>query len=205
MIKDLQRYKTFGTPTRPRRARQKLNKTALQILRFMVEQGKDIPDGYNTYSNDPKLRQATGKSQHALSVALRQLGGWNLLECDVGGMPVLYWLNIDNIQLIRRVLDNDGYVSALLVLAWARRQMGWFTNRDIARTFNVSKRHGQELSKILSEKKLIKRHRLSGRGYKGRVVYTESKGQLPLDHFTRSIDILKNIKHAVYTTLNEFS
>ena len=120
-------------------------------------------------------------------------------------MPVLFWIDPENVSLVRRVLAGDGCISALLVLNWARHQMGWFTTRDIAKLLNISKRHAQKIVKILVEHQLVRRTRLSGRGYKGRVVYSEAKGQLPLNHFTRSESVLKNLKWRVYTTQNEFT
>jgi len=205
MNKQRSPYKSFGNPIKPRRSVQRLNDTERKILEFLVEKFKDIPDGYHTYSNDPQLKKATGKKQHHLSSSLRKLAGWRLLESSKGGMPVLYWIDPENVRLVRRVLANEGYVSAILVLNWARHQMGWFTTRDVAKLLNISKRHAQKLVKILVEQQLIRKTRLKGRGFKGRVVYTEAKGQLPLDHFTRSHDILQNLKWKIYATQNEFT
>jgi len=203
--KQLSPYKSFGIPTKPRRSVQRLNDTEKRILEFLVEKFKDIPDGYYTYSNDAQLLKATGKRQRQQSNALRKLAGWRLLESSKGGMPVLYWIDPENVRLVKRVLANEGYVSAILVLNWARHQMGWFTTRDVAKLLNISKRHAQKIVKILVAHQLIKRTHLSGRGYKGRVVYSEAKGQLPLDHFTRSHDVLSNLKYKLYTTQNEFT
>ena len=198
-------FKSFATPIRPRRPVQKLSNSEKKILEFLVNKLRDV-DFYSTYGNDPQLKKATGKSQQALNVALRKLWGWTLLESSGRGMPILYWIDPKKVPFVRNVLArSDGCITMWLVLGWARHQMGWFTTRDVAKLLNISKRHAQKLVKILVEQGLIRRTRLSGRGYKGRVVYTESKGQLPLDHFTRSLDVLKNIKHTVYTTLNEFS
>jgi len=197
-------YKRFGRPIKPRRSVQRLTRTERKILEFLVEKFKEIPDGYHTYSSDPQLLKASRKSQQQLSRALRKLHGWKLLESSGGGMPVLFWIDPENVRLVRRVLTNEGYVSAILVLNWARHQMGWFTTRDVAKLLNVSKRHAQKIVKILVDRQLVRRSRLSGRGYKGRIVYSEAKGQLPLDHFTRSHDVLSNLKWKVYKTQNEF-
>jgi len=206
-------YKRFGKSRKARRSVQRLNETERKILEFLVEKFNEVPDGYHTYSNDPKLKAATGKSQEQLSRALRRLHSWKfgdqrLLESSRGGKPVLYWIEPENVDLVRRVLAGDGYISAVLLLNWARRQMGWFTTRDVAKLFNVSKRHAQKLVKILVDKGLIRRVYLTGKGNKGRVVYVEAEGQLPLDHFIRSFDrsydVLSNIKWRIYKTQNPF-
>jgi DNA-binding transcriptional regulator GbsR (MarR family) len=197
-------YKVIGKPIKPRRSVQKLSETQIKILKFLVEKFKDAADGYHTYCSDPQLLKATGKSYRALSTALRKLHGWKLLECSGRSMPVLYWIDPDKVPFVRRVLAGDGVISALLVLNWARTQMGWFTTRDVAKLLNISKRQAQKIVKILVDKRLVIRTHLKGKGYKGRVVYTEAKGQLPLDHFTRSYDTLKNLKWKIYKTQNEF-
>jgi len=205
MNKQLSPYKTFGKPIKPRRSVQRLNATERKILEFLVEKFKDMADGYHTYSNDSQLKKATHRKQWQLSNSLRKLAGWRLLESTKGGRPCLYWIDPENVRLVRRVLASEGYISAILVLNWARHQMGWFTTRDVAKLLNVSKRHAQKLLKILVDHQLVRRVRLTGRGYKGRVVYTEAKGQLPLDHFIRSDSMLKKLKWQVYTTQNEFT
>jgi hypothetical protein len=198
-------YKPIGKPIKPRRSNQKLSETQIKILKFLIKKFEETTDAYHTYCSDPQLLKATGKTPMALSTALRKLHGWKLLECSGRSMPVLYWIDPDRVPFVRRVLASDGVISALLVLNWARTQMGWFTTRDVAKLLNISKRQAQRIIKLLVDKHLIIKTHLKGKGYKGRVVYTEAKGQLPLDHFTRSLDILKNLKWKIYTTQNEFA
>lgn len=205
MDRQLSPYKPFGTPIKPRRSVQKLSNTEIKILEFLVQKFEDVSGGYHTFSNDTQLKRATGKSQPALNTALRKLHGWKLLKCSGRSMPVLYWIDPDRLPFVRRVLAGDGCISALVVLAWARNQMGWFTTRDVAKLLNISKRHAQKIVKILVDQHLLIRTYLSGKGYRGRVVYSEAKGQLPLDHFTRSTDILTNLKWKIYKTQNPFT
>jgi len=206
MIKQLSPYKQFGTPIKPRRTIQRISATERKILEFLLEKFRETPDGYFTFSADPVLLKVTGRSQSQLSRALRKLLGWKLLMSSGGGRPTIYHIELERSRAVRRVLENGGYISALLVLGWVKQQEGWFTSRQIARLLNVSKREAQKLLQILVVKGFIKRIHLSGRGFKGRVVYTESKDQIVLDHWMKdkSESVVLNIKRKIYGTENPF-
>ena len=199
-------YKSFGTPIKPRRSVQRLNATERKILNFLLEKFRETPDGYFTFSADPVLLKVTGRSQSQLSKALRKLVGWKLLKSSQGGCPTIYYVEPEQVRSVRRVLKSGGYVSALLVLGWVKQQEGWFTSRQIARLLNVSKRHAQKLLQILVVKSMIKRVHLSGRGFRGRVVYTEADDQIALDHWLKdkSETVVLNIKRKIYGTENPF-
>lgn len=202
----LQPYKPFTPKILSRRPPQKLNSTERRILNFFAKKAEEGID-YHTYSRDPELLKAIRKSYSQASRALRNLASWKILECSsekkMQGAPVIYWVDPERLWYLKEVMRNNFYITASLVMRYVQSRHGWFTSSDVAQYFKVSKRHAQKLLKILVERDKLIRFHLKGRGFRGRVIYTEKRGQLPLTHF-RSESIIQQLKKEVYQTDNPF-
>lgn len=196
-IEPLQSYKHF-TPKnfKPRRrGAHHLNETEREILVFFAQKVEEGID-YHTYSSDKELLLAIKKDQSTACRALHELASWRLVQASKDhnrGAPIIYWIESENLKIVKEVLKSKGYVTTKLIVAYARTCQGWFESHDIARHFNISKRHSQKLLKILVENGTLIRHRI------GRlVVYSERSGQLPLFHFTKSESMLLKLKRTLY-------
>lgn len=168
---------------KPKRARNRLNATERLVLQFLL--GRALAgDEYHTYSRDPRLLQETKKSQKQLWCALSSLYKRGLLGCtpghDVRGCPRLYYLIWFKLREAKELLKAHGHMAALVAVAYGRNKSGSVTTPEIAHVLNISKRTAQRISHTLVQEGAWHRHK---NGRKRR--YSETKGQLPLEHFSK--------------------
>jgi len=168
---------------KPKRARNRLNATERLVLQFLL--GRALAGNeHHTYCRDPALLKATGKSYPQAHRALRSLYDRGLLGCtpdhNVRGCPRLYYLIWFKLQEAKELLKAHGHMAALVAVAYGRNKSGSVTTPEIAHVLNISKRTAQRISRTLIQEGAWHRHK---NGRKRR--YSETKGQLPLEHFSK--------------------
>lgn len=173
-----------------KRSSQHLNKTEIQILKFLMVKEEAGDKGYRTYSSDPKLLSFTKKSQSQISRALRSLEQKGLLRSTAQkpfrGTPVLFWIPYPStLSKLFNLISQDG-MGPLFAHAFIRRKHNPMPSYVIAGVFNVSKRTAQRWLKALKEHGLVrpsKPFRKSRKRYGHYPAYSLTKGQKPLSHW----------------------
>jgi len=166
-----------------RRARMRLNETERRVLYFFLSHLL-AGDEYHAYSRDKILQSFTKKSQRQLCRALLSLSRRGLLACTpdhgVSGCPRLYHLIWYKLNEVRELLRADGYMAGLIGVAYGRLKPGSVTTPELAHVLNISKRSAQRIAKANVNGGIWRRTK---NGKKRR--YVETRGQLPLEHFTK--------------------
>jgi len=166
-----------------KRAKNRLNKTERLILHFLLSRHL-AGDEYHTYSSDPTLLKVIKKSQEQTSRALRSLTDRGLLlatpDHQMNGCPRIYHLVWWKLGEVKVLLKADGFLAGMVAAAYGRIKAGSVTTPELAHVLNISKRSAQRIAKINVNGGIWRRTK---NGKKRR--YSETRGQLPLEHFNK--------------------
>jgi len=137
--------------------RRRLNETERLILSFLLPQLNQP-----TYSSDPKLIEATKKSQPQLHRALRSLERLGFLSSSKpkpfrGAAGVMFWIEEKMLPAVQEILKLNGNYGQLIVESYMKRGGNPFFTFPGNLRLGIPKRTLQKYVRDMRRKGIVKR------------------------------------------------